>query len=78
MVRNQSGMSTATKVGVGLVVVWIGLKLLPVVLGVGAFFTFMGIAITGAMLSWIFSGILSIGVPLFLIYLVVSAMSSDD
>ena len=61
MLRNKSGMSTVKKIGIGLVVCYVGLKMLPVVLGMGFFVGLVGAAFVASVIGSLLSLALYIG-----------------
>lgn len=81
MVRKKGSMSTVAKVGVGLVACYVALHVLPAVIGAGIVVGFLGLAITGMIVSVITSLLslaLYVGVPAFALLFLISLFASKD
>ncbi len=81
LVPRKSGLTLAGKVGVGLLVCWAAVQVLPLVIGASFLVAVFGAAAVGIMFS-VLSGLLSLaiylGLPIFIILILVSMFSSDD
>lgn len=81
MVRKKSNMALVKTIGGGLVLCWVGLHVLPVVVGAGVMVGLLGLALTSLLVSavtWTLSIALYVGVPVFLVAFALSMFSKDD
>lgn len=81
MKRNRGGLTTVGKIGVGLAVLYVASHVLPAILATGLVMGIIGTALVATIAS-VFAGLagllFNIGLPIFVIVLLISLFTSDD